>query len=127
MSEITNEKNLDFEKINEHTKASSNSKDSTKSDEENHLLNRKVKRSNKKAGNKDLCEICRDGGELILCDNCHRSFHAECLKLKKNDIPEGNWYCPICKPIIQKKLEKNNLEQNKILSQEELEKEKKDC
>jgi hypothetical protein len=43
MSEITNEKNIDFEKINDHTKACSNSKDSTKSDEENHLLNRKVK------------------------------------------------------------------------------------
>ena len=125
MSEITNEKNIDFEKINDHTKASSNSKDSTKSDEENHLLNRKVKRSNKKTGNKDLCEICRDGGELILCDNCPRSFHAECLKLKKSDIPEGNWYCSICKPIMQKKLEKNNLEQNKILSQEDLEREKK--
>jgi hypothetical protein len=86
MSEITKEKNLDLEKINDHTKASSNSKDSTKSDEENNLLNRKVKRSNKKTGNKDLCEICRDGGELILCDNCPRSFHAECLKLKKKMI-----------------------------------------
>ena len=23
------------------------------------------------------CVICEDGGELILCDNCHNGFHAK--------------------------------------------------
>jgi hypothetical protein len=44
--------------------------------------------------NRDSCSICRDGGELILCDRCPKSFHVDCLKIK--DIPEGSWYCPGC-------------------------------
>ena len=54
-----------------------------------------------------MCSICRDGGNLLLCDNCPRSFHIECLKIKEENIPEGKWYCPMCAPKIQKKLEKN--------------------
>ncbi len=41
-----------------------------------------------------FCEICEDGGDLMLCDNCPRSFHQECLKLE--DVPDGEWKCPKC-------------------------------
>ena len=71
------------------------------------LLNKKIKRNENKKINRELCSICRDGGNLLLCDNCPRSFHIECLKIKEENIPEDNWYCPICAPKIQKKLEKN--------------------
>lgn len=46
--------------------------------------------------NRNSCSICRNGGDLLLCDNCPKSFHLECLKLKASDIPEGSWYCTNC-------------------------------
>ncbi len=46
--------------------------------------------------NRNVCSICRDGGDLILCDNCPKSFHLRCLKLKDTDIPPGDWYCTTC-------------------------------
>ena len=71
------------------------------------ILGNKVKRDGTKKINRELCSICRDGGNLLLCDYCPRSFHIECLKLKEENIPEGKWYCPMCAPKIQKRLEKN--------------------
>jgi hypothetical protein len=46
--------------------------------------------------NRENCSICRTGGDLLLCDNCPKSFHMECLKMKPTEIPEGEWYCPGC-------------------------------
>ncbi|CAO2815464.1 unnamed protein product [Amaranthus hypochondriacus] len=43
----------------------------------------------------DVCSVCCDGGELILCDRCPSAFHATCLKLQ--DIPKGDWFCPSCR------------------------------
>ena len=48
------------------------------------------------SGHSDYCEICDDGGDLILCDACPHAYHLECLQL--SDIPEGKWYCPECQP-----------------------------
>lgn len=42
----------------------------------------------------DTCCVCGDGGELILCDHCPLTFHADCIGLEI--IPEGDWYCPRC-------------------------------
>ncbi|WCJ41629.1 Acyl-CoA N-acyltransferase with RING/FYVE/PHD-type zinc finger domain [Euphorbia peplus] len=50
--------------------------------------------------NDDLCQICRDGGNLICCDVCPRSYHKECLSLPK--IPAGKWYCKFCENNFQK-------------------------
>ena len=86
------------------------------------ILGKKVKRNENKKINRELCSICRDGGNLLLCDNCPRSFHIECLKIKEENIPEGKWYCPMCAPKIQKKLEKN---QNMSNIPEDKEKERK--
>ena len=87
------------------TQAKSSNKCSAEKEEEK-ILQKKIKRSEDKKINRDLCSICRYGGDLLLCDNCPRSFHIECLKIKKEDIPEGKWYCPKCAPKMQKKLEK---------------------
>lgn len=46
------------------------------------------------SGHSDYCEVCDDGGDLILCDGCPNAYHIHCLKL--SDIPEGSWYCPEC-------------------------------
>jgi len=86
------------------------------------VLGKKVKKSGDTKFNRELCSICRDGGNLLLCDYCPRSFHIECLKIKEENIPEGKWYCPMCAPKIQKKLEKNNSQANEP---EDKEKERK--
>ncbi|KAK2159555.1 hypothetical protein LSH36_151g07062 [Paralvinella palmiformis] len=41
-----------------------------------------------------FCEICKDGGDLLLCDTCPNSYHKECLKMA--DVPDGEWSCPVC-------------------------------
>ncbi len=28
--------------------------------------------------NDDVCHVCADGGSLVCCERCPRSFHAEC-------------------------------------------------
>ncbi|KAI5074170.1 hypothetical protein GOP47_0010131 [Adiantum capillus-veneris] len=43
----------------------------------------------------DICHVCRDGGELIMCDGCPSSFHTQCLHL--SSIPKGQWFCSECK------------------------------
>ncbi|MQL77471.1 hypothetical protein Taro_009897 [Colocasia esculenta] len=48
----------------------------------------------------DLCRICADGGDLLLCDLCPRAFHKECVGL--TSIPKGDWYCPCCQSMHQK-------------------------
>ncbi|CAN0916507.1 Increased DNA methylation 1 [Linum grandiflorum] len=50
--------------------------------------------------NDDLCQICKDGGDLVCCDGCPRSFHKECLALPS--IPNGKWYCKFCVTNQQK-------------------------
>ncbi|CAI0398054.1 unnamed protein product [Linum tenue] len=44
--------------------------------------------------NDDLCQICKDGGDLVCCDGCPRSFHKECLLLPS--VPNDKWYCKFC-------------------------------
>ena len=43
----------------------------------------------------------KEGGEILCCDNCFRSFHLECVNLKEE--PVGDWICPYCRDLQQKK------------------------
>mmetsp|Transcript_4045 Transcript_4045/g.5284 ORF Transcript_4045/g.5284 Transcript_4045/m.5284 type:complete len:875 (+) Transcript_4045:151-2775(+) len=48
-------------------------------------------------GNMEFCSICKTGGGLVCCDSCPRAFHLDpCLKLKEEDLPDGQWACPRC-------------------------------
>lgn len=46
--------------------------------------------------NDNICQICGDGGELMLCDSCPSAFHYDCLHL--DAIPKGeHWHCSRCR------------------------------
>ena len=42
------------------------------------------------------CFICFDGGEIILCDYCNRSYHLECHRPPLKEVPEGKFRCMEC-------------------------------
>ncbi|XP_072036512.1 chromodomain-helicase-DNA-binding protein 5-like isoform X3 [Amphiura filiformis] len=44
----------------------------------------------------DYCEVCQQGGEIILCDTCPRAYHLVCLDPELEAAPEGKWSCPHC-------------------------------
>ncbi|KAK6912396.1 Tify domain binding domain, partial [Dillenia turbinata] len=50
--------------------------------------------------NDDLCSICADGGNLLLCDGCPRAFHKECASVSR--VPLGDWYCQYCQNMFQR-------------------------
>ena len=48
--------------------------------------------------NDDRCHGCSQGGELICCESCCRSWHVMCLPSDAMD-PSGDdddWKCPVC-------------------------------
>ena len=44
-----------------------------------------------------LCLVCGDGGDVACCDGCPAAFHAKCVGLNPDNLPEGDWFCPRCK------------------------------
>ncbi|XP_030052560.1 bromodomain adjacent to zinc finger domain protein 2A [Microcaecilia unicolor] len=45
------------------------------------------------------CLVCRKGDDdeyLLLCDFCDRGCHTYCLRPKITEVPEGDWFCPVC-------------------------------
>ncbi|XP_060766633.1 chromodomain-helicase-DNA-binding protein 5 isoform X3 [Neoarius graeffei] len=54
----------------------------------------------------DYCEVCQQGGEIILCDTCPRAYHLVCLEPELEKAPEGRWSCPHCCPPLKGKVQK---------------------
>ncbi len=47
------------------------------------------------------CRLCRKKGDaekMLLCDKCDRGHHIYCLRPQLKSIPDGQWFCPECKP-----------------------------
>lgn len=44
----------------------------------------------------DYCDVCQQGGEIILCDTCPKAFHLVCLDPELEEAPEGKWSCANC-------------------------------
>jgi hypothetical protein len=46
------------------------------------------------------CELCKGGHheeKIILCDRCDRGCHLFCLSPPLEQVPQGEWLCPLCK------------------------------
>ena len=44
-----------------------------------------------------MCAICKESGELLLCDTCNLVYHMSCLDPPLTAVPPGMWLCPKCK------------------------------
>jgi hypothetical protein len=44
----------------------------------------------------EFCHVCKDGGELLCCEQCPLSFHLDCLNPVLKQIPATEWYCLRC-------------------------------
>merc|ERR1719464_1294764 len=52
--------------------------------------------ANDETEHQEYCEVCKQGGEIILCDTCPRAYHLVCLEPELSEPPEGKWSCPYC-------------------------------
>ena len=46
--------------------------------------------------NDEVCHECGDGGHLLCCDRCPRSYHPGCANEDIKCIPNGDWVCHVC-------------------------------
>mmetsp|Transcript_28711 Transcript_28711/g.43048 ORF Transcript_28711/g.43048 Transcript_28711/m.43048 type:complete len:379 (+) Transcript_28711:768-1904(+) len=54
-------------------------------------------RADKKSrGNAEACAVCKEGGNLLICDTCECGFHLNCVRPPLPNIPEGSWDCDDC-------------------------------
>lgn len=55
-----------------------------------------VKREKKAAvNNQEQCQVCRDGGEIVCCLSCPRSYHPTCLNDEfQAKAQKSQFYCP---------------------------------
>merc|ERR1711911_330742 len=52
--------------------------------------------ANDETEHQEYCEVCKQGGEIILCDTCPRAYHLVCFDPELEEAPEGRWSCPHC-------------------------------
>jgi hypothetical protein len=48
--------------------------------------------------NDDWCGVCKEGGDLLMCDGCHLSFHFGCVGYSGDEIIDqaSDWFCWHC-------------------------------
>ena len=44
----------------------------------------------------DHCRNCSKMGDLLCCEICPAVYHLHCLKPPLENVPEGDWLCPVC-------------------------------
>jgi len=52
--------------------------------------------ASEEAEHQEFCDVCQQGGEIILCDTCPKAYHLVCLEPELEEAPEGKWSCPHC-------------------------------
>ncbi|XP_037293996.1 bromodomain adjacent to zinc finger domain protein 1A isoform X2 [Manduca sexta] len=65
------------------------------------------------------CRLCRrktDPDSMLLCDGCNKGHHLYCLKPKLTKVPDGDWFCDVCRPK-----ERTPRKRRKLFSEEDIE------
>jgi len=44
----------------------------------------------------DVCTICHNSGELLMCDQCPRVYHLHCVNPPLRHVPRYAWVCAFC-------------------------------
>ncbi|EDL36738.1 mCG126024, partial [Mus musculus] len=71
------------------------------------------------------CKICRKKGDaenMVLCDGCDRGHHTYCVRPKLKAVPDGDWFCPECRPK-QRSRRLSSRQRPSLESDEEMEEE----
>jgi hypothetical protein len=45
------------------------------------------------------CQVCagqHGAASMLLCDVCDRGFHIQCIGMRRQRPPAGDWYCSAC-------------------------------
>ena len=45
--------------------------------------------------NDDFCSLCSDGGILVCCEKCVRSYHFACARLDEDDCDDSIFTCQV--------------------------------
>merc|ERR1712088_54510 len=67
-----------------------------KTGSKNKKKSKKKNFAQEEADHQEFCEVCQQGGEIILCDTCPKAYHLCCLDPELDEAPEGKWSCPHC-------------------------------
>uniref|UniRef100_A0A182JS66 Bromodomain adjacent to zinc finger domain protein 1A n=1 Tax=Anopheles christyi TaxID=43041 RepID=A0A182JS66_9DIPT len=65
-----------------------------------------------------VCMVCRRKGDAnltLLCDECNRACHMYCLKPKLKKVPEGDWFCMLCRPSDHEPSQRSGRKRTKII------------
>lgn len=44
----------------------------------------------------DLCEVCDEAGDLLMCETCNLVFHVACVRPALETLPEQDYKCAYC-------------------------------
>lgn len=49
------------------------------------------------------CVLCGENGQSIMleCDECLGGYHLRCLDPPLEEVPEGDWMCPVCSAVAR--------------------------
>ncbi|XP_038053191.1 tyrosine-protein kinase BAZ1B-like isoform X2 [Patiria miniata] len=52
--------------------------------------------SNDVIEHEDICTVCSEAGELVLCAECPLAYHKDCHEPPMRNFPRGRWVCASC-------------------------------
>ncbi|XP_065656316.1 chromodomain-helicase-DNA-binding protein 3 isoform X8 [Hydra vulgaris] len=59
-----------------------------------------------------VCDVCGEGGDILLCDTCTCVWHLTCLDPPLDEVPEGDWSCPKCEDELSGPVEEDEDDEN---------------